>query len=159
MREVCVKCVTVEPVTSRYLLILETKDGSYYLSIHIGVLEAETIFSHLNSFISPRPMTFDFFTDILSNIKDFSVPRIVIDDFDKGIYKAKVYLKNGDSEKCIDCRPSDAVALATKLGADIFVRESILTDKKCISKDCLKSSEKQLLEQIITDNTTTFWNV
>lgn len=159
MREVFVKCVTVEPVTSRYLLILETKDGSYYLSIHIGVLEAETIFSHLNSFIPPRPMTFDFFRELIENIKDFSVTKVVVDDFDKGIYKAKVYIKNDGLEKFIDCRPSDAIALATKIGADIFVKESILTDKKCISKDCLKSSERELLEQIITDNATTFWNV
>ena len=159
MREVSVKCVTVEPVTSRYLLILETKDGFYYLPIHIGVLEAETIFSHLNSLIPPRPMTFDFFSEIIRSVKDLSVTRVVIDDFEKGIYKAKVYLKNGGLEKWVDCRPSDAIALATKIGASIFVNESILKDKKCISKDCLKSSEKELLEKIITDNTTTFWNV
>lgn len=159
MREVCVKCVTVEPVTSRYLLILETVDRAFYLPIHIGVLEAETIYNHINNLVSPRPMTFDFFIEILKNINNCSVPKIVIDDFDNGVYKAKVYIKNGSDEKYVDCRPSDAVALATKLGVNIFVKDSILTNKKCLSKDCLKSSERELLEQIITDNTTTFWNV
>lgn len=159
MFEVAVKCVLKEPLTSRYLLILESKDNSFYIPINIGVFEAEAIYTAINRIKSPRPLTYDFFKGILNVIDDVNIDKITIYDVDGHIYKAKLEFAH-NSEPCnVDCRPSDAIALGLRLNVPIFVEDSIVKKKKCVSKNCLEEKEKIILEQIITDQATTYWNV
>jgi len=159
MFEVAVKCVMKEPLTSRYLLILEAKDKSFYLPINIGVFEAEAIYTALNQIKSPRPLTYDFFKGVLKVIDDVDIEKITIYDVDGHIYKAKLEFAHNSKQCHVDCRPSDAIALGLRLNAPIFVEDSIVEQKKCVSKNCLQENEKLILEQLITDQATTYWNV
>ncbi|MGA1862733.1 bifunctional nuclease family protein [Deferribacter thermophilus] len=158
MKEATVKCVVKDPLTSRYILILETMDG-YYLPIKIGVFEAEAIYTELNSIVPPRPMTYDFISGILAALENVKVEKVIIEDYDDGIFKASLYLLNGESVKCIDCRPSDAIALSLRTKSPVFIEDVVLTKCKCFTKDCIKKENVDLLEEIITDQGTTFWDV
>jgi len=159
MFEVTAKCVIREPLTNRYVLILESIDGSYFIPINIGVFEAEAIYTELSHIKSPRPLTYDFFSSVLNNLDDISIEKIIICEKCDGIFKAKIVLNDHGKTKEIDCRPSDAVALGLRLKTSIFVNDEILKDKKCISKDCLNKKDQFLLDHIITDQATTYWDV
>lgn len=159
MYEVKVKCVLREPIANRYVLILESLDGSYFIPINIGVFEAEAIYTNISGITSPRPLTYDFFTLILENINSVKIDKIVIYDYSDNIFKAKVIINNNGSYKEIDCRPSDAIALGLRVKSPIFIEDNLLKDKRCINIDCLKGTDKMILEHIITDQASTYWNV
>ena len=72
-----------------------------------------------------RPMTHDLIRNILIRI-DADVDRVVIDDFWNSVYYAKIYILADGEEHEIDARPSDAVAIAIRFGAPIYVADSIL---------------------------------
>ncbi|KAA0258101.1 bifunctional nuclease family protein [Deferribacter autotrophicus] len=159
MKEASVKCVIKDPLTSRYVLILETKDG-FYIPIKIGVFEAEAIYTELNQIVPPRPMTYDFITGILSAIDDVKVEKVIIEDYEDGIFKASLYLVNGSSCKVIDCRPSDAIALSLRVKSPVYIEEVVLSKCKCFTKDCIKGETgADILEEILTDQGTTYWDV
>jgi len=159
MYEVSVKCVIKEPLSSRYVLMLETICGSYLIPINIGTFEAEAIYSQLNSISTPRPMTYDFISSILSNMDGVNVDKVVVDSEKSGVYTAKMYInQDNGGQKIVDCRPSDAVALSMKLCIPIYVEEKVLSGK-CISRDGIDRRDESTLNHILNDQGNTFWNV
>ena len=107
---------------SRFVLLV---DGRRRLPILIGAFEAQAISLPLDGARPDRPLTHDLIKNICDRL-GADVDRIVIDDLWNTIYYAKVYLRKGDEEMEIDARPSDAVALAVRFDAPIFVAEEIL---------------------------------
>ena len=107
---------------SRFVLVT---DGERRLPILIGPYEASAISLPLEGSRPDRPMTHDLIRNILERL-DMFVERIVIDDLWNTIYYAKVYLRKGDEEIEIDARPSDAIALAVRFDAPIYVSDGIL---------------------------------
>jgi bifunctional DNase/RNase len=160
MLEVTVKCVMKEPMATRYLMLLETKDGNKIIPIHIGSFEAEAIYTKLNNIQPPKPMTYDFFSDILSQLDDVSIKKIIIDDVDKDIYSAYILLQinNKESSKLF-CRPSDAIALGLRQQVPLFVDKKVIEKTNCVSKDCICDRERELIEEIIADQETSYWNI
>lgn len=100
-------------------------DGERRLPILIGPFEAQAISLPLESTRPDRPMTHDLFKTIMDRL-DCSIDRVVIDDLFNNVYYAKLYLKKGKEECEIDARPSDAIALAIRFEAPVFVAEGIL---------------------------------
>jgi bifunctional DNase/RNase len=107
---------------SRFVLV---SDGERRLPILIGPFEAQAISLPLEGTRPDRPMTHDLLRNVLERL-DIPVERIVIDDLWNTIYYAKVYLRKGDEEIEIDARPSDAIAIAVRFDAPIYVAEGIL---------------------------------
>jgi bifunctional DNase/RNase len=109
---------------SHFVLV---SDGSRKLPIIIGPFESQAIQLVLENSRPDRPLTHDLLKNILDRI-DTTVDRIVIDDFWNTIYYAKLYVKKAgeDEEQEIDARPSDAIALALRFDAPIYVADSIL---------------------------------
>lgn len=107
---------------SRFVLV---SDGERKLPIVIGPFEAQAIQLVLESNRPDRPMTHDLIKSILDRLGAV-VDRAVIDDFWNTVYYAKLYLRTKTEEIEIDARPSDAIAIAVRFGASIFVAESIL---------------------------------
>ncbi len=160
MLEVNVKCVMKEPITSRYLMLLETKDGKKIIPINIGTFEAEAIYTNLNGIKPPRPMTYDFFSGILSLIDNVEIIEVIIDDVTEDIYSAYIKLKQPDGKiSKLECRPSDAIALGLRRKAPLYVSEKVFNKTCCIEKGCICDKERQLLEEIIADQETAYWNV
>jgi len=107
---------------SRFVLV---SDGERRLPILIGPFEAQAIQLVLENTRPDRPMTHDLFRSVLDRL-NATLDRVVVDDFWNTIYYAKLYLKSGKEEFEIDARPSDAIALAVRFEAPIYVAETIL---------------------------------
>jgi bifunctional DNase/RNase len=103
---------------------LQDPDGRV-LPIAIGPFEAMAIHIALEGATVSRPLTHDLLKILVERF-DGDVDRVVIDDLWNATYYAKLYLRKGDEELEIDCRPSDAIAVALRCNAPIFVLEGIL---------------------------------
>ncbi len=114
-----------DPRSGMYILLLKEIDGSQTLPIWIGKPEADSIALALGKVATPRPLTHDLVKNILKTL-GVEVSRIVVTDIIDNTYYAILYLTDGDRELAIDSRPSDAVALALRVNAPIFVEEDIL---------------------------------
>lgn len=106
----------------RFVLL---SDGERKLPIVIGPFEATSITMALEGQQPDRPMTHDLLKSIVEKF-DATVDRIVIDDLWGSTYYAKLYLTLGESEMEIDSRPSDAIAIAVRFNAPIYVADGIL---------------------------------
>jgi uncharacterized protein len=108
---------------SRFVLLSDEQDRR--LPILIGPFEAQAIQLVLEGTRPDRPMTHDLIRNMVERL-NATVDRAVIDDFWSTIYYAKLYLIQGDEEIEIDARPSDAIALAVRFDAPIYVADGIL---------------------------------
>ena len=115
----------IEHGQPRALLVQVRDNYGRTVPIVIGPFEAHAIVSALNDETPPRPMTHDLTRNILTRL-GVSIDRVVIDDLWQGTFYAKIYLLHGDEEIEIDSRPSDAIALALRFRAPIYMAESVL---------------------------------
>lgn len=110
-----------------YALVLGEVDGNRRLPIIIGAFEAQAIALELEKIQPPRPLTHDLLRDLFESI-EADITDIVIDDLREGTFFAKIrYVVNG-KENQLDARPSDAVALAVRTDAPIFVVPTVLDE-------------------------------
>ncbi|MGD9808179.1 MAG: bifunctional nuclease family protein [Deferribacterales bacterium] len=159
MIETSVKCVIKDPLTSRYILVLETLCGHYLVPVYIGAFEAESIYCIINRIKSPRPMTFDFISGILGFIDEVNIDRVVIDRYEDGLYKASVFVNCNKVEKRIDCRPTDAVSLALQMDVPVYVEDDIISCK-CVNRTTMNEMDNKTLGTLIdNDHGSIFWNV
>lgn len=111
-----------------YALVLGEIDGNRRLPIIIGAFEAQAIALELEKIQPPRPMTHDLLKSLFDSV-GAEVTDIVIDDLREGTFFAKIrYVTDDDREDQLDARPSDAVALAVRTEAAIFVVGSVLDE-------------------------------
>ncbi len=115
----------IEHGQPRALLVQLRDNYGRSVPIVIGPFEAHAIVTALNDDTPPRPMTHDLTRNILTRL-GVSIDRVVIDDLWQGTFYAKIYLLHGDEEIEIDSRPSDAIALALRFRAPIYMAESVL---------------------------------
>jgi len=110
-----------------YALVLGEVEGSRRLPIIIGAFEAQAIALELEKIQPPRPMTHDLIRDLF-DAAGAEVMDVVIDELREGTFFAKIrYSLNGEDSQ-LDSRPSDAVAVAVRLGAPIFVSAEVLEE-------------------------------
>lgn len=115
----------VDPVTNMPIVILKDDNDRHVLPIWVGVFEANAIALRVEDIIPPRPMTHDLLHDVLSTL-GAEVRRVVVSDLRDNTYYAIVELQLGKASYSIDARPSDALALALRANAPVFVEESVL---------------------------------
>lgn len=110
------------------LIILKEKEGNgRLLPIVIGIFEAEAIRIKVKGMKIDRPLTHDLLRDALEQL-GARVEKIVIDNLEKGTFFAKLVLRTVAGEEVrVDARPSDAIALALRADAPIFVEEDVLS--------------------------------
>lgn len=114
-----------DPRSSMYILLLRELDGNDTLPIWIGKPEADSIALSLGKVATPRPLTHELIRNIIAGLK-MKVARVVITEIADNTYYALIYLSDGKNEVPVDSRPSDAVAVALKVNAPIFVENEIL---------------------------------
>jgi bifunctional DNase/RNase len=127
--EVRVMGIVVDPKASNPVVVLVDLAGKRALPIWIGVFEAEAISRGLEEVVTLRPMTHDLVKQILDTYQ-VSLTRVVINDLKDNTFYANLYLNVEDREIVVDSRPSDAIALAVRLKAPIFVAESVIEASK-----------------------------
>lgn len=122
-----------------YALILSETDGNRRLPIIIGTFEAQAIALELESIKPPRPMTHDLLKSLVQSFNS-KVEKVVINDLSEGTFFAQIHCvgDKGDGFK-LDARPSDAIALAIRFGAPIFVNTEVLDEAGILTEE--ESSE------------------
>ena len=108
-------------------VLLKTADGNKFLPIWIGHSEAAAILMKLQNSTSPRPLTHDLFTDVLGQL-DARVTRVAVTELRENTFYAQITVQQNGSELEIDSRPSDAIALAIRVEAPIFVADDVIEE-------------------------------
>ncbi len=129
-----VRGLVFDPHTNMYIVILNDETDKEILPIWIGKFEANAICFVLEGINPPRPMTHDLTKNIL-DIIDVKVISIVINNLKDNTYFAKIHLLSKGSEVVVDSRPSDAIALALRASAPIFVAEDVLEKRNSENLD------------------------
>lgn len=124
-----------------YALILNEVEGNRRLPIIIGTFEAQAIALELEHIKPPRPMTHDLLKNAIE-VFGAQIDQVFINDLSEGTFFARIiYRKNGD-EVDQDARPSDAIALAVRFKAPIYVSEKVLDEAGIISEKAQTSSSR-----------------
>lgn len=121
-----VRDVVLDPRSQMPVLVLEdAQSGRKVLPLWIGVSEANAILMALREVAVPRPMTHDLLKNLLHDLQA-RVLRVLITDLRESTFIATIYLRSGEKDIRVDSRPSDAVALALRTDAPIFVSAGVL---------------------------------
>lgn len=114
-----------DPRSGMYILLLQQVEGSETLPIWIGKPEADAIALAIGKVVTPRPLTHDLVKNVFEGLKA-NVTKVVITEIVDNTYYAVIYATNGFEEIAIDSRPSDAVAVALRMQAPLYVEDSVL---------------------------------
>ncbi len=123
--EMKIKGLMVDPVSNMPIIILRKPDTNVVLPIWVGIFEANAIAMQIEKIQSPRPMTHDLLSSVISSL-DARVEKVVVTELKDNTFFAVIHLLRGVTRVEIDARPSDAMALALRVGAPILVEESVL---------------------------------
>jgi bifunctional DNase/RNase len=145
MLEMVVHGITLDPVSQMPIVVLKAKDDDEtILPIWIGIFEADSILRQLQNVEPPRPMTYELMKNVITQMGGV-VDKVVINDLRDSTYYAEVHILQGNNRLIIDSRPSDAINIALRFSAPIFVEESVL-EKSRVPKPEEDEEKKKLRE-------------
>jgi bifunctional DNase/RNase len=124
-----VRGIALDPITNMPIIILKDTEEKKALPIWVGIFEANAIALELEKVSTPRPMTHDLIKNILDGL-GISVRQIVVNDLKDNTFFAIIELNDNGNVVNIDSRPSDAIALALRVNAPIFVTEKVVAQAK-----------------------------
>jgi bifunctional DNase/RNase len=108
------------------VVLLADRDGARSLPIWIGLAEAHSIAAEMEHRRPPRPNTHDLAKRLIDDLEG-ALERVVVTDLREGTYYAVIFLSTRGRHIEVDARPSDAIALALRCGAPLFVREALFS--------------------------------
>lgn len=132
------------------VVLLVDESQKRALPISIGPFEAQSIALALQGVITPRPMTHDLMKSFCDNL-GASIRRVVINDIRDGTYYAEMYIQTVSGELVLDSRPSDAIALALRAGAPVYISEKLI-DYTLSVDELMDESQQQELRKILGIN-------
>jgi bifunctional DNase/RNase len=127
MHQMAVYGVSFDLVGKQPIVLLKTVEGNRFLPIWIGHAEAAAILMKLQNAATPRPMTHDLVTEILVQL-DAQVVSVAVTELRESTFYAQVTIRQDGSEIEVDSRPSDAIALAVRAEAPIFVADEVIEE-------------------------------
>ena len=129
--EMTIKGLMVDPITNMPIIILRDKEGGRVLPIWVGVYEANAIAMQMENVTTPRPMTHDLLKNVIADLKA-DIEKIVVSDLKENTFYALIYLVVNGEPVAIDSRPSDAIALALRARAPIYVEDRVIDHAKTV---------------------------
>lgn len=142
--------IAIDTRTGSPIVVLKDDDNRRALPIWIGSAEASAIIRKIENIPVTRPMTHDLICTIIDEM-GYEVDKIEIHDVEKETYFASIFLTNGDDQKVIDARPSDAIAVAIRTKAEIYVTANVIAEGT-ISTDKEKDErESQEFKEFVKD--------
>ena len=141
--EMTIKGLMVDPITNMPIIILRDKDGQRVLPIWVGVFEANAIALQIENVSTPRPMTHDLLRNVIHDLKA-DIQKIVVSDLKENTFYALIYVSIGGEVTAIDARPSDAIALALRARAPIFVEDRVIDNAKPVDFSTEKADPERL---------------
>jgi len=151
--------LTIDPLTNTPIVILKDMQEKKAIPIWIGLFEASAIATELEKITFSRPMTHDLLTDIL-RVLGVEVTKIEINDLRNNTFFANICLVKDGKNLVIDARPSDAIAIALRANAPIFVDDKVIEKSrnvdfgtKLTDLDRMKDDKlKEFLENLSPDD-------
>ncbi len=140
MIEMKVMGIALDTRTGSPIVVLHDMDNRKALPIWIGSAEASAIIRKIENIAVSRPMTHDLIIQFVEKMGG-TIDRIEINDVEKETYYANVYVKKDEEEIVIDARPSDAIAIAIRVEAPIYVTANVLANGS-VSCDAAKDEEE-----------------
>lgn len=141
--EMKIKGLMVDPVTNMPIVILKDEKDDRVLPIWVGIFEANAIALRIEDIETPRPMTHDLLRNLLESLQA-RVEKIVVSDLKDNTYFAQIHLQVDGSARQIDARPSDAIALALRTEAPIYVEQEVLEQSSALNEDGEPSDSERL---------------
>ena len=129
LRPMVISVLAVHSQTKTPVVILREVDGEGTLPIWIGLLEATAIASALQGVTFDRPMTHDLFKNF-SEMLNIAVAKVEVCDIKDSTYFAKIHFASKEKIFTMDARPSDAIAIALRFNAPIFIDDKVLQKSK-----------------------------
>ena len=159
LKEMKLSGLVIDPLTNTPIIILKDLDDKEALPIWIGLLEASAIAVEMEKIHIPRPMTHDLVKNIL-NCLSAKVSKVEVTDLKDNTFYALIHLMmNGKTFK-VDARPSDAIAVALRTNAPIYVDEKVIEESKKANLENIKDADNKggaaglddLLEKMTPDD-------
>lgn len=121
--------MTMDPASNTPIIILKTDEGEHTIPIWIGLLEATSIASVLQNIHFERPMTHDLLKNLALRL-DIGISRVEVCDLQDNTFYAQIHFDGADTSFTMDARPSDAIALALRFEAPIYIDQKVLDKHK-----------------------------
>src|SRR6516162_6079302 len=144
--EMKVRGLALDPVSNMPIIILRDEEEKRSLPIWVGIFEANAIALELEKIATPRPMTHDLIKNIVESV-EAKIEKIVVNDLRENTFFALIHLRLGEEEITVDSRPSDAIALALRAGAPIFVEEDVVRRAKSVEVAPKESDDQEKLKE------------
>jgi len=141
--EMSIKGLMVDPISNMPIVILRDKEGNRTLPIWVGMFEANAIALQIENISTPRPMTHDLLRNVIQDLHA-SVQKVVVCDLQENTFYALIYLELNGGTVAIDARPSDAIALALRTRAPIFVEDTVIDNAKTVDFTTEKADSDRL---------------
>ena len=150
-----IKGLMLDPVSNSPIVVLKDSEEKFFLPIWVGIFEANAIALQLENVATPRPMTHDLLRNMIAEL-DGRVTRVVINDLRDSTFFAQIRVMAGQRTLELDARPSDAIALALRVAAPIFVAQTVLDQAQTIAPEAVEENQdekmKKWFEQLDTDD-------
>jgi len=124
--EMKIKGLMIDPITNMPIIILRDPASEAILPIWVGIFEANAIALEIEKITPPRPMTHDLLKNFVSGL-GAKIDRIVITELKDNTFYAVIHVQHAAGPLPVDSRPSDAIALALRTAAPIFVENDVLS--------------------------------
>ena len=129
LHKVSIAGLTMDPASNTPIIILKSEEDEQAVPIWIGLLEATSIASALQNIKYDRPMTHDLLKNFADTMQ-ISIVKVEVCDLKDNTFYARIYFVSKDQSFDIDARPSDAIALALRFKAPIYVEDSVMQKSK-----------------------------
>jgi len=152
--EMTIKGLMVDPVTNMPIIILRDEAGDRVLPIWVGIFEANAIALQIENVATPRPMTHDLLRNVIQDL-DGAVQKVVVSELKENTFFAVIHLDVRGEAVLIDARPSDAIALALRTKAPIYVEEDVIDNAKALDGTPERTDSERLqkwLESLDSDD-------
>lgn len=144
-----VKALIIDPIANMPVVVLRDADEKNFLPIWVGVFEANAIALQMEGVRTPRPMTHDLLTNLIRVI-GARVTRVVITGLKENTFYARIDLELDGKTFDIDSRPSDAIAIALRTDAPVFVEESVI-ERSRANEDSTEAQNSERLRKWLED--------
>jgi bifunctional DNase/RNase len=150
MIEMKVAGIALDAISRNPVVLLRDTEDRRALPIYIGQDQAKSIINALENQQSPRPLTHDLFVNLLDDW-DMTLERVVIHALKDNTFFAILTLASGEVRKELDARPSDAIALALRMDAPIWVMEEVIADASIPVDREADEAEKQAFREFLAN--------
>ena len=157
MQEMTIYGVSFDMVGKQPIVLLKTAEGNKFLPIWIGHPEAAAILMKLQGAATPRPMTHDLLTEMLSQL-EAKVVKIAVTELRDNTFYAQITLAVNGGEVEIDSRPSDAIALAVRSDAPIYAADAVIEESAIefenddVNEDEIVEEFKRFLDDVTPED-------